>query len=352
MQNYDVVIVGAGPSGSTAGYLLKKHGYKTLIIDKKEFPREKLCGGLITQKSVDLLENIFSSKFVSSVVEDKKNKVKIFFKDKHINSINTKVPFYLVDRKNFDYSLLKKFLEIGGDFKGKTVFKNINLSKNQIELSTGEIIGFKYIIGADGALSKTRKLIEPDFKPSGYCLETFLPSKTYGQYLEIYFGDLNSGYGWIFPRKNTEVVGIGADYKENKNSFNNQYEGLVGKLSQFYEKPKGAFIPFGEFVEKPVKDNKLFLIGDAAGLVDPVTGEGIYYALKSGEMVANSIINSNNKTTSEDIYLKLIKDIQKEIKLRKLVRKIVYGKLNFLFFNSLGKIKPLVRYVCDNIISR
>jgi len=344
-----VVIIGGGPAGSISGFLLKNSGFNVLIIDKKEFPREKLCGGLVTQKSVNLLKEIFDEKFVNSLIEDKKNNVQIYFKNKLISSVKTKIPFYLVDRKIFDYLLLKKYLEIGGELKTKTSFSKIN--ENKIELTNGETVEFKYLIGADGALSKVRNYIDPNFKPSGYCLESFIKSDVEDNNLKIYFGDLKTGYGWIFPRNNTNVVGIGADFSLNKNNFQNYYESVVKETCDFIPKPKGAFIPFGEIVEKPAKENKLFLIGDAAGLVDPVTGEGIYYALKSGELIANSIINSNSKISAEEIYLNSIKIIQKEIKMRKPVRKIVYGKGNSLFFNSLGRIKPLVRYVCDNIIS-
>ncbi len=351
MQKYDVVIVGAGPSGSTAGFLLKKANFKVLIIDKREFPRDKLCGGLVTQKSVNFLKDLFNEKFVNSLLEDKKNKVEIYFKGNLISSVKTKIPFYLVDRKKFDYSLLNQYLRIGGEFKPKTSFKSVYLLKNQIKLTNGEAVKFKYLIGADGALSQVRKLIYKDFKPSGYCLESFISSDIVDGSLKIYFGDLKVGYGWIFPRNKVNVVGIGANYSLNKNKFKSSYEEITQIISDFVPKPKGAFIPFGEIVKKPVKDNKVFLIGDAAGLVDPVTGEGIYYALKSGELLANSIIRSNQENSAEKIYLKSIKSIQKEIKMRKPVRKIIYGKGSFLIFNSLGKSKPLIRYVCDNIIS-
>ncbi len=351
MQKYDVVIIGAGPSGSIAGYLLKKSNLKVLLIDKKEFPREKLCGGLVTQKSINLLNDIFDKEFVESLIEDKKNKVQIFFKNKLISSVTTKIPFYLVDRKRFDYSLLKQYLKIGGDFLPKTSFTKINIPESKIELTNGNTIEFKYLIGADGALSKVRKYVILEYKPSGYCLESFVSSNRTDNYLKIYFGDLKIGYGWIFPRKNTEVIGVGADYFLNKDNFYKNYQKINKLVSNFVQKPKGAFIPFGEIVDKPVKDNKIFLIGDAAGFVDPITGEGIYYALKSGELIANSIINSNQNNSAETIYLNSVKNIQKEIKIRKPVRKIIYGKGNSLLFNSLGRIKYLVRYVCDNIIS-
>jgi geranylgeranyl reductase family protein len=351
LQTYDVIIVGGGPSGSTAGFLLKKAGFKVLIIDKKEFPRDKLCGGLVTQKSINFLNDIFGENFTSSVVEDIKNSVEIYFKNKLISSFSTNVPFYLVDRKKFDFYILKRYLGIGGEFRSKTSFNSIDFSKNQIQLTNEDILGFKYLIGADGALSQVRKYVEPDFKPSGYCLETFITSKNPDNSLKVYFGDLKIGYGWIFPRKNVNVVGIGADFNLNRIRFNRSFEDINRIVSDFVQKPKGAFIPFGEMVEKPVRDNKIFLIGDAAGFVDPVTGEGIYYALKSGEMVSKALIEEDNQLSAEEIYLNYIKGIQKEIKKRKPVRKIVFGRGNGLIFNSLGRFKPLVRYVCDNIIS-
>ncbi len=351
MDKFDVVVVGGGPAGSIAGYLLKKANYKVLIIDKKEFPREKLCGGLVTQKSINLLEEIFNKSFVDSLIEDKKDTVEIFYKGSLINRVKTKIPFYLVNRKKFDYLLLKQYINIGGEFKSNTSFTKIETTKNEIFLTDGNKIKFRYLIGADGALSRTRKYVDPSFKPSGYCLESFISTDKPESCLKIYFGDLKSGYGWIFPRNNTDVVGIGGDFVLNKDSFKTSYSKINKTASDFFQKPKGAFIPFGEIVKKPVKEDKIFLIGDAAGLVDPVTGEGIYYALKSGEIVSNAIIKSDGNVSAEQIFLNSIKFIQKEIKNRKPVRKIIYGKGNFLFFNTLGKIKPLVRYVCDNIIS-
>ncbi len=345
---FEVVIVGAGPAGSSLAYLLQCRGIKVLLIDKCNFPREKLCGGLMTQKTINLIEMIYKDKFIE--YDFVTNNIAFYYNDDIISNFITKNPFYFVNRKDFDNFLLQKYINAGGLFFHGENIKINNISDNTIKLKDNKIIKFKFLIGADGANSQIRKLITPDYKPNGFCFETSNNNDKVGT-MEIHFGCLSKGYGWIFPRKNSSIIGYGGNYKNTvqfggKNFI--QYLNNIGIKE--HSKVKGAFIPYGNYVKKPYKDN-IILIGDAAGLVDPITGEGLFFAFKSAYIIFEKIINKiylNEEIDFKGLFYDIHENIDKANKLKPFVFNKIIQKY---FFKIMQKHKHLFEFVCDNVIS-
>ena len=120
-NSFDAIVVGAGPAGSTAAYLLASNGFKVLIIDKSTFPRDKLCGGLLTLKTIKILEAIFSA----SVDELKTRRIITYqsFDYKVCSSTGASItgrlqfPFHFVHRQTYDHHWLKMAREAGAEFK-------------------------------------------------------------------------------------------------------------------------------------------------------------------------------------------------------------------------------------------
>jgi len=140
--DYDVTIVGGGPGGSTAGYLLKRLGLKVQIIDKDVFPRQKLCGGILTFKTFKLLKRVFGETVESlldkHIINYTTNHFEINYKVKRIMSNNiSQFPFYLVDRIVYDNFLLDKAKEIGVDVIEGDKVEKVNL--NTYEISSGNV---------------------------------------------------------------------------------------------------------------------------------------------------------------------------------------------------------------------
>lgn len=351
MIQYDVVIVGGGPSGSSLAYLLKKRGVSCCIIDKSQFPREKLCGGLLTEKTVSLLADVYGE--IQFPYENISSTVSLFYEGKKLSTVSTGSKFYLVKRYDFDYHLIQCYERIGGKvFLGK-VIKEINKSARQIILKNGETISYKILVGADGANSLVRKNITPKYRANAICVESVNNSQKVNDDICVYFDNRKSGYGWCFPKKGYYSVGIGG----NIESFCNIKRTFV-KFSDEIGKPvnekeiKGALIPFGKYVKKPYNSDTI-LVGDAAGLVDPITGEGLFFAFLSARMASEAIVERlTNGTDFCKSYGKNIKKIHAIIKdanrfLKTFFRPIIKKRILTLLEGR----RHIVRFYCENLLA-
>jgi len=349
MEKYDVVIIGGGPAGASLGYILKSNNISCCIIEKSLFPRRKLCGGLVTNKTALLYKKIFREEL--SNYKMKTNNVSMYYKYKQLTTVKTEVPFYLVDRESFDYDLINKYKSIGGILFEKTTVKSVNEKESIINLSTGTAIEYKYLVGADGANSFTRKYVDKNYKPNGFCVEINEPIKSINDELQLHLGILNSGYGWIFPKNDILTVGYGGILSKNKQltqNFDIYLENVGIKRTQ---RIMGAYIPYGKYVKVPYKNN-IFLTGDAAGLVDPISGEGLYFAMLSAKVLADSIMEYSDINIITTNYMKEIRSMQLIIDdSRKMSNR--FFKPWFLRFAAtmLKKHPNVVKFACDNCFS-
>ena len=375
---YDVVIVGAGPAGSTAAYILSQKGYNVLLLDKEHFPRKKLCGGCLTAKTLWLLNRVFNeteeSLTKNNIINFKSFRFDVRYKTKVLVSPISPLSFYFVDRQVYDAFLLQKAKEAGAEVSEGEKVTNMGVAPpavycpgNENKVFPGELtlttsrerqIKTKFIIGADGANSTVRTKLLREQKINGsqwhrnlaYCLEIFIPRKGDHETLEfpiLSFGYLRYGYSWIFPNKDRLVVGIGGLERKNKN--------LPGKFEKFLSdynlgdidsyKMQGYPLPFGNSLSTPFYGN-IMLVGDAAGLVDPMLGEGIYQAHKSGELAAKAIIDTlENRTTGGPgvNYLDLLqKHLFTEFTYARRFRWFLYNPLSHML--NFRHIKLMERY--------
>lgn len=320
---YDAVIVGAGPAGSTAAKFLAEHGRKILLIDKERFPRDKSCGGGLTAKVLeefpyikdhDLIESYTFGGYVYA--NDITNKVEIR-KDKPIMAT--------VIRKKFDAGLVK--LAVDQDctlIEGKKV-SDISFNKNHVktQVENGECFESKMIIGSDGIWSLVRKKagLEPPQKKFAISLfnEYNVNEKIIDHYFSIKrYGHLHlkmkglAGYGWVFSKKNHINIGIGemkpyyaTKHKDLKQIFH-EYIRLLKEENIIPESinantVRGAALPT-QPIPKTYAD-KVLLCGDAAGLINPITGEGIHYAMYSGRIAANVVHEALEKDNTRARFL-------------------------------------------------
>ena len=320
---YDVVIVGGGPAGSTAAKVLAKQKRKVLLIDKARFPREKPCGGGLTAKVLkefpyvkkhDLIESYSYGGYVYAT--DMNNRVEIK-KDTPIMAT--------VLRKKFDAGLIKLAVDQGCTLlEGKKVV-DITFSKNHVKtiIDTGECFESKVIIGSDGMWSLTRKKAGLDPIQNTFAISLFNEYKIDEQLIDQYFspkryGHLHlklnglAGYGWVFSKKNHINIGIGEMkpyHATNKKQLKPIFQEYVQRLKEEGIIPeeissnnvKGAALPT-QPMPKTYGDNVL-LCGDAAGLINPITGEGIHYAMYSGRIAANVIHTALHQNNTSSRFL-------------------------------------------------
>lgn len=321
---YDTVIIGAGPAGAYAGCMLAKVGLKVALVDRRDFPRDKLCGGLLTYKTLDLLQPVLSSDqfFKFSITMSH-----VFYQGQSTTSFQLLSPAYTVRRLQFDALLVEIAQEHGVHTYLGASLQSVDFNQKEVCLSDGHKLKYSTLIGADGALSKVRYLAGLPKNDMGFCVEAHIPWDQLRDSkrlriggIEIYYGDYPNGYGWVFPNKDTVAVGVG-----------NLAQGMMGKeiLAQYRRfladiaasentKATGAYLPSGTSVVlgTPLY-GELFLIGDAAGLIDPFTGEGIYYAFLSAKVVADTIVSGRPVFQEYERQMKqVVKTIRDTVRIR------------------------------------
>lgn len=353
---FDVVIVGSGPSGISSAINLLKNNINCCLVDKKAFPRNKLCGGLLTKKTIDLISSISSDINLNSAYSNKTNNINIFYRDKIITNINTKEYFYLTDRLYFDNLLLNYYKSMNGKYIERFNVIGIDKCKKEIISYEGNKIKYKYLIAADGANSIIRKIIVPNYKINGFCLEVDIDNKNNHKDIQIHFGLLRKGYGWVFPKKDHLTIGIGSFFDKKIDYKSILYDYF--KLLNINSKDviiKGHFIPLGKYLSNPIDTiNDIFFVGDAAGLVDPFTGEGLYFSLLSGIFSSNTIIENikKNDIKKYDSFVIEMKKIHKIIKSGNNIQRMFYSKaFHKKILNLINKHNNFSRYFTDNIIS-
>ncbi len=354
MWKFDVVIIGGGPSGAMSGIELQKKGIKTCIIDKSTFPREKLCGGLLTQKSIDLIKKYCPDIKHEDFIVENTHKVDFYHKEQKVTTFETDTAYFFTERKIFDFLLIQKYKRLGGTlFENKRIRKDdIDLKGNAIQIDT-EIFNYKVLIGADGCnsiLTKKKQIKRLD----SFCLEGELKKESIEEEeFSIYFGGVKNGYGWYFPKKDYYSVGIGGD-NSNK-SVKKQAELFFEKISsESISNIKGASIPSGRLFNYRKFNNNTLMVGDAAGFTDPITGEGLYYALLSGVYAAEATIETIqlNSINFKKTYLKKTRLIRKNIRYALFLQKILYyPPVLSLFMNLIKNHKSFVLFYLENVMS-
>ena len=285
MDNYDVVIIGAGPAGLKCAETLSKTNFKVLLIEQNNEIGSKVCAGGLTYKAleyVDLPRRMMGSSF---------NKIKVHTPmSKRVLKADKKI-VYMIDRKNLGEWQLKKLKKT--NVTVKTNSKVTKITKNKITINRTEKIKFKYLVGADGSSSIVRRYLGLKTK-NGIAIQYIIPTKKYKD-LEVFFDSklFHSWFAWIFPHKNYVSIGCGCD----PNFLSSKK--LIENFNKWLKENK-IDISNGEYQAHPInydyrgyKFKNIFLAGDAAGLASGFTGEGIYPALVSGDEIAKMIIDKN-----------------------------------------------------------
>jgi geranylgeranyl reductase family protein len=292
MKRFDALIVGAGPAGSTAAYRLSREGASVLLVDRATFPRDKPCGGGLTMRAVRQLP--FS---VEPVVEDRATRFTFGLDFKHHFERTTDEPLVLLtQRSRLDNFLAERAAEAGADFRDGVT---LELLSDAVEARVaGEKIAASTLICADGANGHTARAagLEDD-RDYGVALEGNVPHSAvdperYRGRLFLELGVLPGGYGWVSPNGDHINVGVGGWAKEaptlraELSRFCRAYELDESKL----ENVRGYRLP----LLKPTTTlarGRVALVGDAAGLVDPLSGDGIYEALFSAKLVTGATLD-------------------------------------------------------------
>jgi geranylgeranyl reductase family protein len=289
---YEVAIVGAGIGGSYLSYRLAQQGLEIITFDFR-VPHEKLCGGGITHKAMERFPVLSDLSCPRKEVW----KADIISPNNRAVTINLTRPLTMFNRRDLDYSLLLKAQETGAQFKKERV-RSFAQERHHWRIITekGEYEAEK-LVGADGALSGTRRSLRLPLKLDQSFLALQCTLRVQEDAVTFRFYPHIQGYLWAFPRVDALVVGI-VSKERTAAARRGMKEKLLAFIGRHYPgnadsiSLRGAYIPFfaeADYEDQAICSENWALIGDAARFVDPISGEGMYYALYSADILAECI---------------------------------------------------------------
>jgi geranylgeranyl reductase family protein len=342
VTTYDAIVVGLGPGGSTAARRLAADGFRVLGLDKEQFPRYKPCGGGLSAR---ILPHLPES--VRPTIEATIHNIRFTYKGtRPMNHHSSQPMAYMVRRPSFDHSLAEAAAAAGAEIVyGREVRRVCETTSHvEVEMGDGARYRAKFVIGSDGAHSRIGRLIDPSpaVRPA-WSLEAEAVRPTVGStaadevWLDL--GTVPGGYGWSFPKDGHLSIGVA--------SFNpspaNPKAALAAYLKAQQPVPVDTPltihshpIPAVSTSLRKLASERLLVVGDAAHLVDPFFGEGIYYAIRSGEIAAESVAAALHGTANGlTPYTEEIKQrFEQEFRLATKLATIAY-RLPFLWYLAM-----------------
>jgi geranylgeranyl reductase family protein len=320
-ETYDVAVVGSGPGGSTAARCLAQEGLSVILFEKEELPRVKVCAGGIIPRVVAELpdeakETIERNCYTAEVTEHAGGAHFLVRRDEPIVSTTM--------RNRFDFALVNAAGREGVHIaSGCKVLELENRHESLVVRTSRGSFKCRFLVGADGALSTVAR--KAGFPGHG-CLVPTLESevrlepslfKRFQSAVRFDFGIVPRGYGWVFPKKDHLSIGVGQMRKGriDLQKILESYLSFLGITNSAGFSKRGFVIPIIPRRDGFVKGRSI-LVGDAAGLVDPLTGEGISLAIRSARLAATAlskgqlIPNLVKKYYEEDLKKEILLDLK------------------------------------------
>lgn len=313
-KNYDVVIIGAGPGGATAASYLAAAGAQVLLVDKANFPREKICGDALSPNALKVLEDLG----LLSKVKDfafRINRVRIVAPGG--NEMIALIPpksgaadhLYIAPRYQLDNLLVQHAIKSGAEFKPGFKVNDIEISPDKITIFGKEGKATNHFsaqvgiiaVGASIPLLKKTGLMDNSPKFAVAARAYFENLTGLKDLMEIRFDGVPlPGYGWIFPTSATSA-NIGAGFLEKSPNLPATarevldqflaHEPIRDRLKNSEVVGKVKSYPLRmDFATAQTFGERLLVVGEAAGLVNPFTGEGIDYAMESGQIASQALL--------------------------------------------------------------
>jgi len=383
LQEYEVLIAGAGPAGCAAAYDLARAGRRVLLLDRRSFPRHKACACGLTRKTLralrysvePVIERVCHEIVLQEAGPSFAAGTRVADKSREVRVRSRKVICAMAVRERFDAFCLEQTLAAGAELRKIENIVSVREYATHVELEVALGDGAKAIfrapvlIGADGSNGQMRRLAagldaqrsaaatadaaclqsradelpeEPAWFARGFALEAMVPFEALPEQLPagdaphdlvFDFAPIAGGYGWLFPKGDHVNVGVGGFVPRGSGGeaagvAGMQYESVTRGLLASYTRQKlgveldglsqgqvglhvsGQHLGLGGHAYTP--RGRVLLAGDAAGMVDPLTGEGIFCAIKSGQAAADAVLASLRKegTDIADLYRERLSELQ------------------------------------------
>lgn len=294
MTTYDAIVVGAGPAGASAAQALAEGGARVLLLEKARIPRYKPCGGGLTARALGA-----SSLAAGFTPETRAATIRLAYGSSEV-SATVPTAVHMVMRDQFDAFLTTRAAAAGVEVRDGSALESLDLEGGTVRARSGaDVLQTRYLIGADGANGVTARLAGfPPGTAAATAIEVEVEAHPdqHAEYLDAAlfdFGALTGGYGWIFGKGAYLSAGVGAFGAGTGRE-------LRPSLAQFLERQpalRGGKVVRRKGHRIPIAGSRthhrrgpVLLAGDAAGLADPLTGEGICYALASGRRAGATVL--------------------------------------------------------------
>lgn len=309
---YDVIVVGAGPGGSSAANFLARDGVKVLLLDKSAFPRDKVCGDGMTPQAVYWLDRLGCAADVLAHTKGCIKSADIYVNKEHVLTggypADTIYPDFaiLLDRRRFDNILLEHAVARGAEFHDRTLVRDVILDNGYARLlaeragAPVELRG-RIVIGADGVTSAVSRAIGNTLKGGVMAVSLrayYRDAACDGAQMKVYFDrDYFPGYGWLFVDDDGFAnIGLGRLHDKRFPMSSNlgaafrrflatDMAKILGRAAQCGSTSGGSS---GFFRPKALVAERVMLIGDAANQADPLNGGGIHKAMESAWCAAEA----------------------------------------------------------------
>jgi geranylgeranyl reductase family protein len=354
-QSCDVTIVGAGPAGATLAYELARRGIGVLLLEKERLPRHKCCGGGVTSKAARLLE--FD---ISEVADDVIYEVSFTFNlgSPYLGQHNQPL-MYTVMRDVFDHFLVKKAQQLGAVLMDGEKVTQVQVSGDWVEISTADnVFRSRLVVGADGVYSIVAR--DLGIGTSSECImgiesEIVVPEEEMAKWksrAQVDLGAIPGGYAWVFPKRNHLSVGVGCHASKARH-FQAHYQKFLNSLNI----ASNAIASSGSHLiptctkGRLVWQNKALLLGDAAGLADPLTGEGICNAIQSAQLAAPVIERClvRGKVELQDYQQIVERKVMSELRIARTLSRFLL-RFPHLAFGMLSQSDAVWKAVCNLMV--
>jgi geranylgeranyl reductase family protein len=303
VRRYDAIVVGAGPAGSTTAYRLARAGARVCLLDRARFPRDKPCGGGLTLRAVRHLP--FS---IDPVVEDVVDRLELGVGYRRRFTKRGDAPLVLMtQRRRLDAFLAERAAEAGAEFRQGV--KATAISDAGAVTAGGELVEADAVIGADGANGITARTLGLRPPELGVALEgnvahRHVRAERFRGRAVVEVGVVPGGYAWVFPKGDHVNVGVGGWHSEGPRLRERLRELCVAyRIDEAHVRDlRGHRLPMRGGAGRPVQGRTL-LVGDAAALVDPLSGDGMYEAFVSSRLAADAVLDLlHGRTESLEPY--------------------------------------------------
>jgi len=303
--DFDVIVAGGGPGGASAAYTLGEAGQRVLVLEKETFPRYKACGGATTTRLLAQFPFDFEP-----VIESRVKAITYACRDEAVMFDLPECPMRMTMRADLDALLLS---HAKAEVRQGDAVSLVEEKSDRVIVTTrsGSQFQARYLVGADGpnsvvahclGLRRNKTLlgaIEVEAPVPKDVFERFKDAPAY------IFGEIDMGYLWIFPKAEHLSVGIGAVHPKA-----GELQATLRRVMAQYGVPLEGLPMHGHPVpvytrREQISTARALLVGDAAGLVDPISGEGICYAVESGRMAAEAILADQIPQYEGKIYRKI-----------------------------------------------